>query len=339
MKGKIFAILAVFALALAAIPGTMAQEVETEKFTYAVGEEITFVITNTGDTDIGANYICSLSERITIQKLGGEIVYSVSPHPEYVCYMALILHPGDSITWSWDQTYHTITYALSEKDPGTWVQVKGSKNGQQVPTGVYKFTVQFDDGVSASCIFRIAENVPQGGQAAKANIEKGQVDVDTHIVCGIPYCGGKATYTRKISVGEIPAFYRFEWTTTIDQGLYYELEWNIEASAEQTVYEVCTIHLWMVPEYIPAGTYKTTVKVYACYADGSENLAAKGSDSFYYKGSGELSPIEPIKLPIDVPIDRMPILLKTQVGNKIILGRATPAQYEARIGDTVGIVK
>ena len=80
-------------------------DVTTDKLIYHLGEIVTIILTNIGNDTLSAG-----GPIINIYDGGGKLVYSEA------CYCWQIIEPGESITWTWDQT---------------------DQSGNQVPPNIY----------------------------------------------------------------------------------------------------------------------------------------------------------------------------------------------------------
>ena len=155
MKGKIFAMLAVFAMVAIMFGSVSAQEtrpeetesindfikiesstnsITTDKQRYSLGEPVEITITTTEDYRLNHGPISSW---ITIREKGtDEIVKG------YVGYVTWIAYPAGSYTWTWDQTYmFGAEPDGTQVSPGRYVAEFRDRNGDGEPMAVTEFTI------------------------------------------------------------------------------------------------------------------------------------------------------------------------------------------------------
>lgn len=104
--------------------------VSTDKQHYEFGESVVITITNTGDDQVYVHPHID-QDGVIANKHTGEVVKMNTP---YFTDDVMILKPGQSFTWTWEQTYYI------------WTRIDGTVvfsriTGMPVPGGVYEISI------------------------------------------------------------------------------------------------------------------------------------------------------------------------------------------------------
>lgn len=140
---RMFGILAIFLL-LVAIPSASAfVTISTDKRTYSQGEPVVFTIKNLGPDSIDWR-----DQDMTVLDTTGGIIYQFVCNADICLDDWLVVKPGTSVKWTWDQT---------------------DSKGNQVPNGGYQ---GYFDGYKSN-VFRIKGNNQDSTITVIGHIESG----------------------------------------------------------------------------------------------------------------------------------------------------------------------